>query len=275
MPPKERAPALAPGDRPLTVLDLFSGIGVFGLASRNLALETAAFCEIDPFRQKVLQKNFPRVPIHPDIAQLKAADLPPVDCVFGGFPCTDLSTANTKGTGLQGDRSALWYEMLRLITETKPKYVVIENVLPTGNGDRHWVNEAQPALKALGYATERLNLSAAEFGGCHNRARTFLVAYTDKKRWSKLPQSVVDRVDQRISSRVFTKKNPSDSGEISWRLPNGKILRRVDGPAKWLDRYFQRDKPSYNDRKRVAACGDAIYLPCAEYAIRYCLGLQA
>lgn len=258
-------------DRPLAVLDLFSGIGVFGLASRNLGLETAAFCEIDPFRQKVLQKNFPGVPIHPDITQLKAADLPPVDCVFGGFPCTDLSNANTKGRGLKGDRSGLWFEMLRLITEINPTHVVIENVPPTGN-DRHWINEAQPALKDLGYTTERLNLSAAMFGGCHPRARTFLVAYSDQKRRRKLPQSNNPSFNQRISSRVFTKEDSGDNGEISWLLPNGEILRRSDGPAAWMERYFQPDKPSLDDRKRIAACGDAIYLPCAEYAIQYCIG---
>lgn len=274
-PPPTQASAFAVGDRPLAVLDLFSGIGVFGLASRNLGIETAAFCEIDPFRQKVLQKNFPGVPIYPDITELKAADLPPVDCVFGGFPCTDLSTANTKGTGLRGNRSGLWYEMLRLITETKPKYVVIENVPPTGNGDRHWVNEAQPALKDLGYTTERLNLSAAQFGGCHNRARTFLVAYSNKKRRPKLLEGLNTGIEKRIFSRVCTGKNSNDHRSLLWRLPNGEILRRSDGPAAWMDRYFQPDKPSLADRRRIAACGDAIYLPCAEYAIRHCLGLKA
>ncbi|MGL5062186.1 MAG: DNA cytosine methyltransferase, partial [Microcoleus sp.] len=193
--------------------------------------------------------------------------------VFGGFPCQDLSTGNQNGLGLKGSRSGLWYEMLRLITELKPKYVVIENVPPTGNGDRYWVNAAKPALESIGYTVERLNLSAALFGACHLRARTFLVAYSDKERRATLPKSFVDCSQKRILSRVLTGKNTNDNRPLLWRLPSGEALRGDDGPSAWMDRYFQHDKPTLEDRRRIAACGDAIYLPCAEYAIRYCLGL--
>lgn len=251
-------------------LGLFEGIGVFALAAQRLELEIAQLVEIDPFRQKVLNKNFPEVPVHADIKTYSPAIN--YDVVCGGFPCQDISSANTKGKGLQGARSGLWVEMLRVITESRPRYIVIENVPPTGHGDRHWVNTVKPALEQLGYTTERLNLSAAQFGGCHPRARTFLVAYSDKKRRVKLPSSINRSIEKRVFSRVCTGKNTDNNSLLSWRLPNGEILRRNDGPTKWMDRYFQRDKPRLIDRKRIAACGDAIYLPCAEYALKYCLG---
>lgn len=251
-------------------LGLFEGIGIFALAAQTLGLEIAQLVEIDPFRQKVLNKNFPDTPIHGDIKTY--APTSKYDVICGGFPCTDISSANTKGEGLQGARSGLWFEMLRVIAEVRPRYIVIENVPPMGNGDRHWVNTAKPALEDLGYTTERLNLSAAQFGGCHNRARTFLVAYSDKERRSKLPQSINKGIKERVFSRVCTGKNSNDNRSLLWRLPNGDILRRDDGPSAWMDRYFQRDKPTLIDRKRIAACGDAIFLPCAEYALKYCLG---
>jgi DNA (cytosine-5)-methyltransferase 1 len=253
-------------------LGLFEGIGVFALAAQKAGATIEQLVEIDPFRQQILAKNFPTAAIHGDIKTYAAGDH--YDIICGGFPCTDISTANTKGKGLQGSRSGLWFEMLRVITEAKPRYVCIENVPPTGNGDRHWVNTAKPALESLGYTAERLNLSAAQFGACHNRSRTFLVAYSNKERWAKLPQSINDGIKERVFSRVCTGKNPHYNRPLFWRLPNGEILRRDDGVAAWLGRYFQRDKPSLAERKRIAALGDSIYLPCAEYALKYCLGIS-
>lgn len=250
-------------------LGLFEGIGVFALAAQRAGLEIAQLVEIDPFRQKVLNKNFPGTPVHGDIKTY--APTQKYDVICGGFPCQGNSLSNTKGKGLRDPRSGLWVEMLRVITEAAPRFIVIENVPPTGNGDRQWVNAAKPALESLGYTTERLNLSAAQFGGCHSRARTFLVAYSDEIRCQYIGQ-FDQSIKNRICSKVFTKETSSNNCSVSWSLPNGEILRRDDGPAAWMDRYFQRDKPSLNDRKRVASCGDAIFLPCAEYALQYCLG---
>ena len=255
----------------MNYLGLFEGIGVFALAAKRAGASVKQLVEIDPFRQRILEKNFPGAVIHGDIKTYVASDH--YDILCGGFPCTDISTANTKGQGLQGARSGLWFEMLRVITEARPKYVVIENVPPTGNGDRHWVNTAKPALEALGYTTERLNLSAAQFGACHNRARTFLVAYFDKERRASV-SGFGASTGERVSKAVCTGKNPDDPCSMVWRLPNGEILRRDDGPSAWMGRYFQRNKPSLDERKRIAALGDSIYLPCAEYALNYCLGVQ-
>ena len=71
-------------------LDLFSGIGGFALAARWLGMETVGFCEIDPFARKVLNKNFPDVPIHEDVKQLKGNEYGKIDIVTGGFPCQPL-----------------------------------------------------------------------------------------------------------------------------------------------------------------------------------------
>ena len=108
-------------------LDLFSGIGGFALAASWAGINTVAFCEIEPFAQKVLKKNFPSVPVFPDICKLKRSDInETVDIITGGFPCQPFSVAGKK-RGADDDRD-LWPQMFRVIKEFKPTWVIGENV---------------------------------------------------------------------------------------------------------------------------------------------------
>ena len=109
-----------------THLDLFSGIGGFALAARWAGIKTVQFVEIDPFCQKVLQKNFPGVPIHDDIKTFDGTKYPNVFLLTGGFPCQPFSCAG-KRRGKEDDRY-LWEEMLRVIKEFKPTWIIGENV---------------------------------------------------------------------------------------------------------------------------------------------------
>ena len=110
----------------LKVLDLFSGIGGFtlGLDSTNF-FETVKFVEKDKYCQKVLQKNFPNIPIEEDIKNVKGKE-GEADVICGGFPCQPFSVAG-KQKGTSDDRH-LWPEMFRLIREIKPQFVIGENV---------------------------------------------------------------------------------------------------------------------------------------------------
>ncbi len=103
------------------LLDLFSGIGGFSLGlERSGGFKTVAFCEVEPFCVKVLNKHWPEVPVYGDIRELNAdrlaADGIAVDAICGGFPCQDISMAG-KGAGIEGERSGLWSEYARLIGE--------------------------------------------------------------------------------------------------------------------------------------------------------------
>ena len=78
------------------MLDLFSGIGGFSLAASWVwgnDLEIAGFCEIDKYCEKVLNKNFPGVPVYKDITQLDGTQFKNIDLITGGFPCQDISVA--------------------------------------------------------------------------------------------------------------------------------------------------------------------------------------
>jgi len=158
------------------MLDLFSGIGGFALAASWVwadDLELQGFCEIDNYCQKVLKKNFPDVPIYEDITELQPEWFDDIDLLTGGFPCQDISVAG-KGEGIEGERSGLWFEMLRLISGIRPRYALIENVpmlLHRGLG------RVICDLASIGYDAEWQVVSAADVGAPHLRKRIWIVAY--------------------------------------------------------------------------------------------------
>lgn len=161
----------------MRVLDLFSGIGGFSLGLERAGMETASFCEIDPFCRRVLAKHWPEVPCYDDVrtltAERLASDGVEVDIICGGFPCQDISSAG-QGAGLAGERSGLWSEYARIIGEVRPRYVIVENVaalLFRGMGD------VLGDIAALGYDAEWSIVSACALGAPHVRERMWIVAY--------------------------------------------------------------------------------------------------
>jgi len=110
----------------MTHLDLFSGIGGFALAAHWAGIETVAFCEIDDFACKVLNKNFPDIPVHRDIRELDGSLYAGIDLITGGYPCQPFSYCGKRGG--ENDPRHLWPEMFRIIKQARPKYVVSENV---------------------------------------------------------------------------------------------------------------------------------------------------
>lgn len=161
----------------MNVLDLFSGIGGFSLGLGRAGFTTIAFCEADPFARTVLRRHWPATPCYPDIrtlsaAQLRADKVPAPWLVCGGFPCQDISAAGL-GAGLGGPRSQLWGEMLRLVQECRPSWVVVENVpaLRVRGADT-----VLAQLEAAGYACRPLLVGAAHAGAPHRRQRAFILA---------------------------------------------------------------------------------------------------
>jgi DNA (cytosine-5)-methyltransferase 1 len=171
----------------LRVLDLFSGIGGFSLGlERTGGFETVAFCEIEPFPRRVLAKHWPEVPCYEDVRELTSARLAAdgigsIDVITGGFPCQDLSVAGKqRGLG-EGTRSGLWSEIVRLIGELSPRYVIVENVanLLSGPSEKRggWFGRVLGDLAECGYDAEWENIPAAAVGAPHRRERVWLAAY--------------------------------------------------------------------------------------------------
>jgi DNA (cytosine-5)-methyltransferase 1 len=227
----------------MNFLSLFSGIGGLDFGLERAGMKCVAQVEIDPFCRRVLAKHWPDVPRFEDVRTVTAENLPAgIDCICGGFPCQDISVAGY-AAGLDGERSGLWYQYLRIIREIRPKFVIVENVpalLSRGLG-----------VVLGGLAECRLDaewrvFSANEFGAPHERGRVFIVAYANevygKKRMGHKPDG---------KAKIF-RGRPSGRNEFWTQAPPRSV--RVDHgiPAT-----------VYSDR--VSALGNAVVPQVAEW----------
>lgn len=158
----------------LRTLDLFAGIGGFTLGlERAGGFRPAGFVEIDRYCRQVLAKHWLRVPCWMDIRTVRSDELPAVDLICGGFPCTDLSVAG-KGAGLDGEASGLWFEMARIIRDLRPTYVLVENVAVLAS---RGLGRVVGDLAEIGYDCEWHCLPASSVGAPHRRDRIWIIAY--------------------------------------------------------------------------------------------------
>lgn len=153
-------------------LSLFSGIGGLDLAFEWAGGVISAFCEIEPYCQKVLRKHWPNVPLFEDIKELKGADVGTVDVIYGGFPCQPFSVAGNKRG--KDDSRYMWPEFSRLVGEIRPRWIVAENV----PGILHIAADDICAdLERQGYTVGIWDYEAASVGAQHRRERIFFVAH--------------------------------------------------------------------------------------------------
>lgn len=255
------------GVNKLKVLDLFAGIGGFSLGMEKTGCyETVAFCEWDKKCKAVLSKHWPTVPQFSDIKNLICFDSETltdiqervvvnskIDVITGGFPCQDISYAG-RGDGLEGSRSGHWFEYLRLISEIKPKGVIIENVSALRT---RGLGTVLQGLDSVGYDAEWHCIPASAAGACHQRDRIWILAYRRSERGKRL---VPLQYLRKVGSRGWGGKedlqqvydNPFGRSDL-WPEP---LLRRMDVPL-----------PGRVDRLKQV--GNSVYWP-----IVYTLGMH-
>ena len=237
---------------------LFSGIGGFDLAAKNVGFKNIWCCEIDAYCQKVLEERFPEVEIHSDILLL--SDPQRVDIISGGFPCQDISNAKTwssngefRVSGINGKRSGLWNEFARIIRKVKPKYVVIENVPAlTKKGFEKVLYD----LAVIGYDAEWTIISAAEFGAPHLRKRLWIVAY---------PIGIGRQYEGIIFKNKFREEIPQPS---KWK--SSRAIRSINGKKALPKSLGIHDGVSrkLDEVKRITALGNAIVPDIAEFIFK-------
>ena len=206
----------------LKLLDLFSGIGGFSYAAEKIVggYKTTQFVEIDPYCQSVLHKNFPNIPIHDDIKTFKAKK-GQFDVLTAGFPCQDLSVAGRqKGIG-EGTRSGLFYEIIRLLGEIQPKFVLFENVRNLLSHEKGATfQEILFQIAKAGYDAEWSVVSAKDLGACHKRERLWIIAYPFSDRVQSRIQRSVLREREFFSDQFKGSEVGSEIGRCSENFTN-------------------------------------------------------
>ncbi|MGJ8641394.1 MAG: DNA cytosine methyltransferase [Opitutaceae bacterium] len=225
----------------LFVLDLFSGIGGFSLGLEKAGMQTIAFCEIEPFCQKVLASHWPQIPITHDIRKLhyregKLYDTDriiyegPVDLICGGFPCQPFSIAGRK-KGAEDHRD-LWPEMFRIIQQTQPTWVLGENV---ANFTNMAFTRSKIDLENEGYTVQPFIIPACAVQAPHRRDRIWIVANARNKRRSSGCNHRQERSVLHDENRNATKNQCQRKGR----------QRRARAPSPII---------ADNGRKRVQGC---------------------
>lgn len=181
----------------MKALDLFSGAaGGWTLGLHRAGIETVAACEADPWRRAVYARNFPGVRLYDDVRTLTGArvlaDVGAIDLLAGSPPCQDASTANAKGRGIDGERTGLFLDALRLVRELRPRWVCLENVpgIRTRGADRIIVE-----LEEAGYAVWPLVVGAVHAGAPHLRKRVWFIAHAAPVLRPSVARGQSDRAD--------------------------------------------------------------------------------
>jgi DNA (cytosine-5)-methyltransferase 1 len=162
----------------LRTLDLFSGIGGFSLGLESTGFfETIGFVEKDKFCQKVLKKHWSNINIEEDIRNVKGEKYQ-ADVVTGGFPCQPFSVAGKRKS--TADDRYLWDEMLRVIREVKPIWVIGENVEGIVNINEGMVlRQVLTDLENEGFKSQCIIIPASGIGAWHQRKRIWILAYSN------------------------------------------------------------------------------------------------
>jgi DNA (cytosine-5)-methyltransferase 1 len=230
---------------------LFSGIGGLEKGLEQAGVGHTVFqVELNDSARRVLTGHWPDVPRFVDVRDVGAHNLPAVDVLCGGPPCTDLSDAGSawERPGLEGKRSGLVWEYLRVVTEMEPTYVVIENV--DGAAWRRWVPSVRRALHTRGYASVPFRLRACDVGAPFKGSRVFLVATPHSHGQSTLAQY----------AKVAVLQELADACRKDWGKPSPTALGMAPGIPRKMD--------------RLRLVGNAVVPACAEVIGRMLLMLD-
>lgn len=253
-------------------LDLFTGIGGLSLAAEWAGIDTVAFCEKEPFAQKVLRNRFPGRPIYDDVFKLTREVLERdgiingekrIDIISGGFPCQPFSLSG-KRTGT-ADNRYLWPEMCRIIGEIRPTWVLAENVdglvsMAQSNWDIILEDETticeeaemvietiRKDLKAIEYRAIPVIIPACGVGATHRRYRILILGHTECSGRSGQPRGRAreessDGHRELEGFHVCKGSNQSGMGRSSYELSDwldGFGMNPIDSLINFVSTYSQ------------------------------------
>ena len=247
----------------MTHLDLFSGIGGFAIAAQACGYTTIGFCEREPYAQQILKERFGAVladgdggrlmepkhaekcgagveekqparnhapRLHPDIFTLNGADYAGVDLLTGGFPCQPFSVAG-KRRGAEDNR-AIWPQMLRVIREAKPAWIIGENVAGIVTME---LDNILSDLEGIGYAAWPLVIPACAVDARHRRDRVWIIARRS------LGDSSSKGLSQRGRSERDTRNTEEGAGMVAEPERSGEDVAHADSQRGCVRQVYGED----------------------------------
>tara|TARA_R100001015_G_C4587098_1_gene142927 strand:- start:66 stop:893 length:828 start_codon:yes stop_codon:yes gene_type:complete len=190
----------------MNVLSLFDGMSCGQIALNKAGIKYNKYfaAEIKKHAIKVTQHNYPNTIQLGDVTKIKAKDLPQIDLLIGGSPCQDFSRANKERKGVEGTKSSLFFEYVRILKECKPKYFLLENVIMSNYN--YW------------FICNELNCEPVRICGSLVSA-----ALRDRLYWTNIPPFSYDITGRLISNipqpkdKLIMLQNILDSGTTNKR----------------------------------------------------------
>jgi len=246
-----------------------SGIGGWALAFRELGINTVAFCEIEKYPQRVLQKNFPSIPIFNDLKELtyeqikERTGVDGIDIVTCSYPCQPFSVAG-KQKGEEDPRH-LWPDTFRIVQECQPTWFVGENV---GGHIKLGLDTVLEDLASEGYDTRTFAIPASSVGAWHQRQRIWIIGHkavsdTDNSR-DRTSRHEVDQEQSQINQGWQEQpqpelsrhsKNVSDTESLRSRRRGGEERRT----PQW--KFLQEEQKGREIRGEVEGCSTSFNEP--------------
>lgn len=237
----------------LRVVSLFSGIGGFeeGLNLSGLPFKVVFASEIDKFAQQSYGANFDSSVMVGDITKIDEKSIPDHDLLVAGFPCQAFSIAGQR-KGFEDTRGTLFFDILRILKEKKPKYFLLENVKNLVSHDGGNTFEViLSSLKDLGYVLDFTVLNSKDFGVPQSRERTFICGVYGGKsepfetdKWS----SKIDKLKRKLSRVKLTEleNSPFPSFNVfnSLNVVDKEVVLEDILEASVEEPYYQITKPS-------------------------------
>lgn len=200
-------------------LDLFAGVGGIRMGFEKAGFETVFGNDFDAYCKITYDLNFKDVPLTvADISKVKSSDLPNFDILLGGFPCQPFSIAGYRRGFLDTGRGDLFFEIVRILRDKKPRAVFLENVknLKSHDGGKTF-KIISDALEDLGYHVKVKILNSVEYGNVpQNRERVYIVGFKSKKQYDafefpepvKLNKTVADILEKNVDEKYYYTNSP-------------------------------------------------------------------
>lgn len=249
----------------LTFIDLFAGIGGFRIALEDNGLKCVFSSDNDPFCQKVYKDNFGE-DIAGDITKIDASSLPDFDLLTAGFPCQPFSYAGRLMGFEDKTRGTLFFDVLRILKEKRPKMFILENVkglVSHNNGET--VKIIEESLKEAGYTIYTKVLNSYDFGLPQMRQRWYCVGF-DKEVNFEFPKG---------NKRGSTVKDIIDlnNNDLSLKLTEFEI-QRINFHFNSTEKRVKHDHSKYASHTKKGRHGVYSYLK-PDGTLRFHIGDRA